>query len=154
MKYPRGAKIFVGQFDPLPYLGVFLCLLVFFLFFQSMIMPAGVVVELPSGGAAPPVSDQVSWRVVLDRKGNFYFENRQWDGEKLTEYFRDRIAGIAGADRPGLMLQADKLVTNETLTQALSQFQRAGFESIVVGWHTPSPGLAPRASVILDEGRK
>ncbi len=138
MKFPRGAKIFVGQFDPLPYVGVFLCLLIFFLFFQSMILPGGMVVELPRS-QTPAHVGPMPWKVVLDRRGNYYYENRIWEGPELLDYFRDRIVTLDG--RPSLMLQADRNVTLDQLSEAFSYFQQAGFEKIFWASHTPVPGF-------------
>lgn len=136
MKFPRGAKIFVGQFDPLPYVGVFLCLLIFFLFFQSMILPAGVVVEL-SGVTNPQAVAPAAWRVVLDREGNFYFENRLWEVRDLVSHLRDRISRRENA--PDLMLEMDKEVTQQRMNMAFSSFQQAGFSRIILAQHVAQP---------------
>jgi biopolymer transport protein ExbD len=136
MKFPRGAKIFVGQFDPLPYVGVFLCLLIFFLFFQSMILPAGVVVEL-SGVTNPQAVAPAAWRVVLDRQGNYYFENRLWEVRDLVSHLRDRISRREKA--PDLMLEMDKEVTQQWMNMALSSFQEAGFSRIILVQHAAQP---------------
>ena len=138
MKFPRGAKIFTGQFDPLPYVGVFLCLLIFMIFFRDMVLPSGVVVELPDMENAESIPPS-RWRVVLDRDGKYYFEDGLWRREQLGEVLKMRLSDLKLSNsEKTVMLQADKMVSFQALNDAMALMREVGFKKVIQVGHTKS----------------
>lgn len=138
MKFPRGAKIFTGQFDPLPYVGVFLCLFIFLIFFRDMVLPSGVVIDLPEIENATPVPVS-PWRVVIDREGKYFFEDGLWKPEQLKSVLKERLSQLASDDEDlVVMLQADKMLPYQTLNDAMALFKEVGFKKVIqVGYSNP-----------------
>jgi biopolymer transport protein ExbD len=147
MRFPHNIKIFRGQLDAAPFLGVFLLLLLFLLFSSSLVFVPGVPIRLPA--AAPmPGPDGPTLVVAVDRSGQFYFENQLCDEFRLKEKLE---AALAQATMPPtLIIQADKDVRYEVLMRLGLLARTAGVKEALWAARpqaTPS-AVAPRPSKI------
>lgn len=75
MRFPRHARIFRGQLDAAPFAGVFFLVLIFITFNSQLVFTPGVRVELPQADGLPGTANP-TLSVVVDRSGQFYFENQ------------------------------------------------------------------------------
>lgn len=105
MRFPHNAKIFRGQFDAAPYVGVFFLLVIFLLAHSAMVLVPGVPIELPSGVNLPGIEKPIAV-VAVDAGGTFYFENQICDEKRLRERLkatversREPITLVARIDR-------------------------------------------------------
>lgn len=140
MRFPRNARIFRGRLDAAPLAAVFF-LLVIFLMLGSLVYTPGVRLELP---AADNVSgtDQPTIAVAVDSHGRLYFENQLvLDERQLTnQLYR---AAVASSVPLTLLIQADGLVTTETLVHLTMLARTAG---ITNGLIATSPRSAAHTS--------
>jgi biopolymer transport protein ExbD len=90
VRFPHNTKIFRGQLEAAPFIGVFF-LLVFFLLLQStMVFTPGLPIQLPEGGDLPG-TDNPTVAVAVDATGNFYFDNQLCDAERLKQRLRAAV---------------------------------------------------------------
>lgn len=124
MKFPRNARMLKGHLDFAPFASVFFCLLIFVLL-ASLVYTPGVHIELPppsvhqTGMAGLPV------RVALDAAGHLIYENQLMTERDLKSEL-EIIVHRAYPEPVTLVLQADKRVTNERLSQVLQLARDAG----------------------------
>jgi biopolymer transport protein ExbD len=110
MKLPRNARIFRGQLDIAPFMGVFLVLLLFVMFQRQLTFMPGIPVALPeamnlSGIQGPAVT------IVMDGAGQLYFDNRLLDAgqpDRLRDILRQ--ANESAGQPVTLIVQADQNV--------------------------------------------
>jgi biopolymer transport protein ExbD len=143
MKFPRNARIFRGQLDAAPFVGVFFLLVIFLMLQSSLVFIPGVKVELPavsglSGTANPTVV------VVVDRAGLVYYGNQVIKESEL----RTELASLVkkyqslGASLT-LVIQADKLVAYDVLVQLGQLARETGIKEIL---QATRPPLAPMSA--------
>jgi biopolymer transport protein ExbD len=114
MRFPHNLKIFRGQFDAAPFVGVFFLLVIFLLLHSSLIFIPGVPIRLPETAPLPGV-DRPTLVVAVDKDGQFYFESQVCSEELLKEKLQ---TALAAATRPlTLVVQADKNVRCEVLVR-------------------------------------
>jgi biopolymer transport protein ExbD len=105
MKFSHQAKIFRGQIDAAPFVGVLFLLIIFLLLHSSLVFIPGVPIELPEG-ANLPGADKPAAVVAVDESGHFYFENQLCDEARLAERLR---AAVERSPEPLiLVVQADR----------------------------------------------
>jgi biopolymer transport protein ExbD len=90
MRFPHNAKIFRGQLDAAPFLGVFFLLIMFLLLNSSFVFTPGVPVYLPRGENLPGAHGATAV-VTVDQGGNLYFENQLCDEARLKERLRAAV---------------------------------------------------------------
>jgi len=132
MKLPRNAKIFRGQLDIAPFMGVFLLLLLFVMLRQYITFMPGVPVALPeavdlSGVQAPAVT------LVMDAQGQIYFDNRLVDARQPGA-LRDLLAqAVVAAGHPiTLIVQADRNVRLAAWTELNLAARDAGIHDVLL----------------------
>lgn len=138
MKLPRNAKVFRGQLDVAPFMGVFLLMLLFIVLRQQITFVPGLSVALPeavdlSGIQGPAVT------VIMDREGQVFFDNQMLNPAQpaaLTDFLRKTI------ERTGtpvtMILQADRNVPFGDLTRLSLMAREAGIHDVILA--TRSPG--------------
>ena len=84
MRFPHNAKIFRGQLDAAPFLGVFFLLLIFLLLNSSLVFTPGVQIQLPEAANVPGPDKPIAV-VAVDESGHFSFENQLCDEERLKQ---------------------------------------------------------------------
>ncbi|MFM1770692.1 MAG: hypothetical protein RJA22_3221 [Verrucomicrobiota bacterium] len=94
MRFPRQHRIFKGQFEAAPYLGVFFLLVLFLLLGSSLVFLPGVSIQLPAGDGLPGAAQPVAV-VAVDEGGTFYYENQRCDEARLRERLRASVARSA-----------------------------------------------------------
>ena len=105
MRFPHNTKIFRGQLDAAPFVGVFFLLIIFLLLNSGLVFTTGVRIRLPEGVNLPG-TDQPTAVVAVDESGHFYFENQACDEARLKERLR---AAVARSQQPvTLVVQVDK----------------------------------------------
>ena len=124
MRFPRQAKIFRGQIDAAPLVGVFF-LLVIFLLLASLVYTPGIPIQLPSsqktiGVAGPTVA------VAINASGQFFFEN-QLVGE---QQIRAKLASAAtrSLEPLTLVVMADKGVEYGVVVHLTELAEQAGIK--------------------------
>jgi len=105
MRFPHNAKIYRGQIDAAPFLGVFFLLIIFLLLNSSFVFTPGVPITLPEGVNLPG-TDKPTAVVAVDPSGHFYFENQLCDEARLKERLRDAVQ--RSPDPVTLIVQIDK----------------------------------------------
>lgn len=114
MRFPHNTKIFRGQLDAAPFVGVFFLLVIFLLLNSGLVFTPGVPIQLPEA-AGLPTADHPTAVVALDAEGNFYFENQVCTEEQLKE----RLGTIVNQSREPitLVVQADKAARMEMVAR-------------------------------------
>ena len=120
MKFPRSAKIFRGQLDAAPLVGV-LFLLVIFLLLSALVYTPGVTIELPTADGALG-TDNPTLTVAVTPAGQIYYENQLVSAEDLKA--RLEFAVAHSGTNLTLLLLADKAVPNQVFLQ-ISELARA-----------------------------
>jgi biopolymer transport protein ExbD len=91
MRFPHNAKIFRGQFDAAPYVGVFFLLVIFLLAHSAMVFVPGVPIDLPVGANLPGIEKPIAV-IAVGADGTFYFENQMCDEKRLRERLKATVA--------------------------------------------------------------
>ncbi len=132
MKLPRNAKIFRGQLDVAPFMGVFLLLLLFVMLQQNITFMPGIPVALPeavdlAGVQGPAVT------IVMDEQGQLYFDNRLLDSRKPGELRNVLTAAVTAAGHPvTLIVQADRNVRIGAWTELNLAAREAGIREVLL----------------------
>lgn len=141
MRYPRGAKIFRGQVDVAPYLGVLFLLVIFLVMRFYLVHPSGIKILLPEGGVGSGVTGP-KLIVGIDSAGRLFFENQMLDEQQLRVRLASRIQESEKA--PTLLIQADAKVPNERIVQLSALAQDLGITQAALETR-PNTFLLPRS---------
>ena len=114
MRFPHNTKIFRGQLDAAPFVGVFFLLVIFLLFNSGLVFTPGVPIQLPEADGLP-ATDNATAVVAVDADGNFYFENQLCNEARLKE----RLGTVVSQSREPitLIVQADKNARSEVVVR-------------------------------------
>jgi biopolymer transport protein ExbD len=130
MRFPRTTKIFRGQIEAAPFLGVFFLLLIFILLNSALVFTPGVTVQLPEAADLPGASGP-TLVVAVDRQGQFYFENQATAEAQLKEKF---LAAVAQSTEPlTLIIQGDKEAKYGMMLQLELLARETGIKKVVQG---------------------
>lgn len=148
MRFPHNAKIFRGQLDAAPFLGVFFLLIIFLLLNSAFVFTPGVPITLPEGVNLPG-PDKATAAVAVDEGGHFYFENQLCDEARLKERLQDAVN--RSHEPIILVVQADKAARTEVLTRLGLLARSVGIRDVLLAVRPPvvaTPGVsaAPSAS--------
>ena len=129
MKYPRHARIFRGQLEAAPFLGVLFLVVIFFGLQASLVFTPGVKINLPAQeGLAGTSNPAVA--VAVDLTGQFYFENQAITEAglrtKLTATVKDSPAPMS------LIIQADEGVGYEVIVRLSKLARDLGFREALL----------------------
>lgn len=134
MRFPYRSKIFRGQLDAAPFLGVFFLLIIFLLLNSAFVFTPGVPIKLPEAVNLPG-PDRATAAVAVDEGGHFYFENQLCDEARLKERLQSAVE--RSPEPITLVVQADKGSTTEVLTK-LSMLARAlGIREVLLAVRPP-----------------
>src|SRR2546422_279024 len=90
MKFPRNARIFRGQLDASPFVGVLFLVAIFLLLNSSLVFTPGVAVKLPEATDLPGATN-ATVAVAIDQAGRFYFQNQVVSKDKLKLKLRETV---------------------------------------------------------------
>jgi len=124
MRFPRNARVFRGQLDASPFVGVLFLLLIFFLLNSALVFTPGVPLELPESAGWPgPTSPTVT--VAVDGAGELYFQNQVTTEQELEVH----LAAAAEKQQPlAMVLLADRRVPSQTIVRLLDLARRLGMD--------------------------
>lgn len=134
MKLPRNSKVFRGQLDVAPVVGVFFLLLIFLLLQNYITFVPGVPVRLPEGvnlsGFRGP-----AMAVIIDRDGQLFFDNQQLTRAEMRKQMG---AAVGRSELPlTLLVQADRNVTYSVLMELNLMARESGIYDV---FHVVKPG--------------
>ena len=114
MRFPHNTKIFRGQLDAAPFVGVFFLLVILLMFSSGLVFTPGVPIHLPEA-AGLPAAEQPTDVVAVDADGNYYFENQLCDETRLKQ----RLEAVVSQSREPvtLIVQADKAAKMEVMVR-------------------------------------
>ena len=148
MRFPHNAKIYRGQLDAAPFLGVFFLLIIFLLLNSAFVFTPGVPITLPEGVNLPG-PDKATAAVAVDEGGHFYFENQGCDEARLKERLQDAVN--RSHEPITLVVQADKAAKTEVLTRLGLLARSVGIRNVLLAVRppvvaTPAVPTSPSAS--------
>jgi biopolymer transport protein ExbD len=135
MKFPRNARIFRGQLDASPFVGVLFLVAIFLLLSSSLVFLPGVPIRLPeasdlAGVTGPTVT------VAVDTNRRLYFRNQVIrEGELLIEL---RKAVRATKEPLTLVLMVDKTVPFDTFFGLAKLASEAGLKETLLATRPPA----------------
>ncbi|MBK7998269.1 MAG: biopolymer transporter ExbD [Verrucomicrobia bacterium] len=134
MRFPHNAKIFRGQLDAAPFLGVFFLLIIFLLLNSTFVFTPGVPISLPEGVNLPG-PDKATAAVAVDEGGHYYFENQLCDEDRLRQRLQD---AVSRSQQPiTLVVQADKAARTEVLTKLGLLARSLGIRDVLLAVRPP-----------------
>jgi len=135
MRLPHNVKIFRGQFEAAPYVGVFFLLVIFLIAHTTMVVVPGVPIELPAA-ADLPGTDKPMAVVAVDENGTFYFENQMCNEARLRERLK---AAVERSPEPiALVARVHRKASAEVFTRLAGIARDAGIRQLI-----PEVRLAP-----------
>lgn len=134
MRFPHNAKIFRGQLDAAPFLGVFFLLIIFLLLNSTFVFTPGVPISLPEGVNLPG-PDKATAAVAVDEGGHFYFENQLCDEDRLRQRLQDAVS--RSPEPITLVVQADKSARTEVLTKLGLLARSLGIRDVLLAVRPP-----------------
>ncbi len=138
MKFPRNARIFRGQLDASPFVGVLFLVAIFLLLNSSLVFVPGVAIELPEAADLPGIIGPTV-TVAVDSNRQYYFRNQIIKESDLQVELRK--AALETKERLTLMLLADKTVSADTLVQLAKLARAAGLKEAILVTRQPAvPG--------------
>jgi len=132
MKLPRNAKIFRGQLDVAPFMGVFLLLLLFVMLRQHITFVPGIPIALPEAADLSGIQGPVL-TIVMSGQGKLYFDNQELpDGQ--PQVLRELLArATTAAGHPvTLIVQADRGVSLGAWTELSLAAREAGIRDVLL----------------------
>jgi len=141
MRFPHHTKVFRGQLDAAPFLGVFFLLIIFLLLNSSLVFTPGVKILLPEAVNLPG-TDKPTAVVAVDADGHFYYESQVCDGPRLKERLQ---ATVERTPEPiTLVVQADRKASVEALVQLSLLARAVGIREVLQAVRPPvTPVPAP-----------
>ena len=136
MKYPRNARIFRGQLDASPFVGVLFLVAIFLLLNSSLVFLPGVAIRLPEAADLPGVTGPTV-AVAVDSQRRFYYRNQIVQETALQMELRKAVAETK--EPLTVVLLADKSVPNETLVRLCDLARSAGVKQALLASRPPSP---------------
>lgn len=132
MKLPRNAKIFRGQLDVAPFMGVFLLLLLFVMLRQHITFVPGVPIELPEAADLSGIQGPVL-TIVMSGQGKLYFDNQELpDGQPQVLHELLARAATAAGHPVTLIVQADRGVSLGAWTELSLAAREAGIRDVLL----------------------
>jgi len=135
MKFPRNARIFRGQLDASPFVGVLFLVAIFLLLNSSLVFVPGVAIKLPEAADLPGVIGPTV-RVAVDSERHFYFRSQIIKESDLQVELRKAV--LETKEPLTLMLLADKTVPWETMVQLAKLARAAGLKEAILVTRTPA----------------
>ena len=127
MRYPRSVKIFRGQIDAAPFVGVMFLMVIFLLLHSHLVNPTGFEILLPEsedpqGIPGPHIT------LAVDAKGVMFFENQMIDEGRL----RARLEAIVAQweEPPVLLIQADRNLSLSNYYRLFDLAHESGFNRV------------------------
>jgi biopolymer transport protein ExbD len=137
MRFPHNTKIFRGQLDAAPFIGVFFLLVIFLLLTSGLVFTPGVPIQLPEGVNLPGL-DGPTAVVAVDADGHLYFENQWCDDERLKQRLQ---AAVDRSPQPlTLVVQADKDAKSEVSVRLGILARSVGIRKM---WLAARPPVVP-----------
>lgn len=141
MRFPRSTKVFRGQLEAAPFIGVFFLFVILLLLKSSFVFTPGVPIELPEAANLPGPATPVLV-VAVDREGQLYYQNQATDEETLKEEFQAVVSRTPGPLT--LVIQADKSVKYEKVLRLGLLARAAGIKETLWGTRPqPLPTILP-----------
>jgi len=138
VKFPRNARIFRGQLDASPFVGVLFLVVIFLLLNSSLVFVPGVAIKLPEAADLPGIIGPTV-TVAVDSNRQYYFRNQIIKESDLQVELRK--AALETKERLTLMLLADKTVSADTLVQLAKLARAAGLKEAILVTRQPAvPG--------------
>jgi biopolymer transport protein ExbD len=142
MKFPRNARIFRGQLDASPFVGVLFLVAIFLLLNSSLVFVPGVAIKLPEAADLPGVIGPTV-TVAVDSSRHFYFRNQIIKESDLQVELRK--AALETKEPLTLMLLADKTVSVGTMVQLAGLARAAGLKEAIFVTRPPAAPARPKA---------
>ncbi len=139
MKFPRNARIFRGQLDASPFVGVLFLVAIFLLLNSSLVFTPGVAIKLPEAADLPGATN-ATVAVAIDQAGRFYFQNQIVSEEKLKLKLRE--AAQQTREPRTLVLLADESVPHGTQMRVLNLAREAGLKEVLYATREPDAAAA------------
>jgi biopolymer transport protein ExbD len=139
MKFPRQARIFRGQLDAAPFVGVLFLVAIFLLLNSSLVSMPGVAIQLPEAADWPGVNSPTVV-VAVDGKGRLYFKSQVIKQDALKQELRRAVRRSPGPLT--LVLVADKSVPHETTVRLCELAREAGLKQVLLTTR-PTPASSP-----------
>jgi len=137
VKFPRNARIFRGQLDASPFVGVLFLVAIFLLLNSSLVFVPGVAIKLPEAADLPGVTGRTV-TVAVDTNRHFYLRDQIIKESDLQVELRKAVLGTK--EPLTLMLVADKTIPLDTVVQLAKLARAAGLkEAILVTRPPPTP---------------
>ncbi len=137
MKFPRNARIFRGQLDASPFVGVLFLVAIFLLLNSSLVFVPGVAINLPEAADLPGVTGRTV-TVAVDTNRRLYLRDQIIKESDLQVELRKAVLGTK--EPLTLMLVADKTIPLDTIVQLAKLARAAGLkEAILVTRPPPAP---------------
>ena len=143
MKFPRNARIFRGQLDASPFVGVLFLVAIFLLLNSSLVFVPGVAIKLPEAADLPGVIGRTV-RVAVDSNRHFYYRSQIIKESDLQFELRKAVLGTK--EPLTLMLVADKTIPLDTIVQLAKLARAAGLKEAILVTRPP-PALARTKAV-------
>lgn len=129
MRFPRNARIFRGQLDASPFVGVLFLVAIFLLLNSSLVFIPGVAIKLPEASDLPGVANPTVI-VAVDRTGQLYFDNRVITKDELKLRLHDAVRRIR--EPVTLILLADRTVSYDTTIRLVELAREAGLKDALL----------------------
>ncbi len=135
MKFPRNARIFRGQLDASPFVGVLFLVTIFLLLNSSLVFLPGVAIRLPEAADLPGVSGPTV-TVAVDTNRRLYFRNQVIRESDLLIELRRAVR--ATKEPLTLVLMVDKAVPFDTFVHLAQLAREAGLKETLFATRPPA----------------
>lgn len=143
MRFPRNKQIFRGQLDVAAFAGVLFLLVIFILLHSHIVFTPGVPIRLPWADDLPGVIGHNVVVVAVDAGGQYYFDNQITQERLLQQRLQEEVQKTS-PEPLTLIIQADKDITDERLTQLGLLARTAGISNAVRATRPRQPATLPR----------
>jgi len=142
MKFPRNARIFRGQLDASPFVGVLFLVAICLLLNSSLVFVPGVAIKLPEAADLPGVIGRTV-KVTVDANRHFYFRDQIIKESDLQVELRKAV--LETKEPLTLMLVADKTVPWDTMVQLAKLARAAGLKEAILATRPPAAPARTKA---------
>lgn len=141
MRFPRKAKLFRGQLEAYPIVGVLLLLFLFVLLNSTMVFTPGVAINLPEGGEVPGLTN-ATVVVAVDARGQLYYQNQLAQESEVRRAIETMVG--RGQGPVTLVLMADRAVPGDMIVRLVQLGRASGVRDAVLATRPPAGTAAAR----------
>ena len=123
-----------------PLIDVVFLLLIFFMVSTTFERDTEISLELPEASGEPLKTERVVVEISIDAQGRYYVNQQELVNTQIDTLRRALQQAVAEADRPQVILSADRQTPHQAVITAMDAARQVGLVNLTFATRTPAEG--------------